>query len=150
MMARRPRVVPGPPSPRRAPGEGRQRPPAPAGLQRAGLQLAAEGIAESFFSNLLACTGCCSDTRWRPGRRASTGTSRTISHQRLARAFAWLAAEPGIGVVTGEPGVGKSFDRRHLCRALPESEHPVVFRTRSRLQANSKSVICAISWQRKA
>ena len=28
--------------------------------------------------------------------------------QRLARVFAWLAAEPGIGVVTGEPGVGKT------------------------------------------
>ena len=32
--------------------------------------------------------------------------------QRLARAFAWLAAEPGIGVVTGEPGVGKSSAMR--------------------------------------
>ena len=47
--------------------------------------------------------------------------------QRLARAFAWLAAEPGIGVVTGEPGVGKSSAMRHLCRALPASEHRVVY-----------------------
>ena len=39
--------------------------------------------------------------------------------QRLARVFAWLAAEPGIGVVTGEPGVGKTAAMRHLCRSLP-------------------------------
>ena len=48
-------------------------------------------------------------------------------YQRLARTFAWLAAEPGIGVVTGEPGVGKSSAMRHLCRALPDSEHRVVY-----------------------
>jgi MSHA biogenesis protein MshM len=29
-------------------------------------------------------------------------------YQRLAQAFAWLASEPGIGVLTGEPGVGKT------------------------------------------
>lgn len=48
-------------------------------------------------------------------------------YQRLARAFAWLAAEPGIGVVTGEPGVGKTAAMRHLCRSLPASEHRVVY-----------------------
>ncbi|MCB9706540.1 MAG: AAA family ATPase [Myxococcales bacterium] len=48
-------------------------------------------------------------------------------YQRLARAFAWLAAEPGIGVVTGEPGVGKTAALRHLCRSLPASEHRVVY-----------------------
>ncbi|MDQ3125003.1 MAG: ATP-binding protein [Pseudomonadota bacterium] len=40
--------------------------------------------------------------------------------QRLARVFAWLAPEPGIGVVTGEPGVGKTSAVRHLCRTLPQ------------------------------
>ena len=48
-------------------------------------------------------------------------------YQRLARAFAWLAAEPGIGIVTGEPGVGKTAALRHLCRSLPASEHRVVY-----------------------
>ena len=48
-------------------------------------------------------------------------------YERLARAFAWLAAEPGIGVVTGEPGVGKTAAMRHLCRSLPASEHRVVY-----------------------
>jgi MSHA biogenesis protein MshM len=47
--------------------------------------------------------------------------------QRLARVFAWLTAEPGIGVVTGEPGVGKTSAMRHLCRALPLHEHRVVY-----------------------
>lgn len=47
--------------------------------------------------------------------------------QRLARVFAWLTAEPGIGVVTGEPGVGKTSAMRHLCRALPQHEHRVVY-----------------------
>ena len=48
-------------------------------------------------------------------------------YQKLARAFAWLAAEPGIGVVTGEPGVGKTSAMRHLCRTLSPSEHRVVY-----------------------
>jgi len=48
-------------------------------------------------------------------------------YQRLAQACAWLAAEPGIGVVTGEPGVGKTAALRHLCRSLPASEHRVVY-----------------------
>jgi MSHA biogenesis protein MshM len=47
--------------------------------------------------------------------------------QRLARVFAWLAAEPGIGVVTGEPGVGKTSALRHLCRSLPQHEHHIVY-----------------------
>lgn len=46
---------------------------------------------------------------------------------RLARVFDWLTAEPGIGVVTGEPGVGKTSAMRHLCRALPLHEHRVLY-----------------------
>ena len=48
-------------------------------------------------------------------------------YRRLAQAFAWLASEPGIGVLTGEPGVGKSAAMRHLCRALHPDEHRVVY-----------------------
>jgi MSHA biogenesis protein MshM len=47
--------------------------------------------------------------------------------QRLARSFAWLAAEPGLGVLVGEPGVGKTAAMRHLCRELPRHEHRVVY-----------------------
>lgn len=53
--------------------------------------------------------------------------SKDPHYQRLAQAFAWLASEPGIGVLTGEPGVGKTSAIRHLCRALPASEHRVVY-----------------------
>lgn len=48
-------------------------------------------------------------------------------YRRLAQAFDWLASEPGIGVLTGEPGVGKSAAMRHLCRALHPDEHRVVY-----------------------
>lgn len=48
-------------------------------------------------------------------------------YQRLARVFAWLAAEPGIGVLTAESGVGKTAAIRNLCRALPRPEYKVVY-----------------------
>ncbi|MBK8214442.1 MAG: ATP-binding protein [Myxococcales bacterium] len=60
-----------------------------------------------------------------PRARASSSATRTISG--LARAFCWLATEPGLGVLTGEPGVGKSAAIRHLCRALHPDEHRVLY-----------------------
>jgi type II secretory pathway predicted ATPase ExeA len=61
------------------------------------------------------------------GAAGETFFDQDPHYQRLARAFAWLAAEPGIGVVTGEPGVGKTSAMRHLCRQLPGGEHRVVY-----------------------
>ena len=46
---------------------------------------------------------------------------------RLARVFGWLTAEPGIAVLTGESGVGKTAALRNLCNALPRPEHKVVY-----------------------
>lgn len=45
----------------------------------------------------------------------------------VARHFDWLAAEPGLGLLTGEAGLGKTTLLRHLCDALPAPEHKVVY-----------------------
>lgn len=45
----------------------------------------------------------------------------------LGRVFTWLAAEPGIAVLTGEPGVGKTAALRHLCDGLPRTAHRVLY-----------------------
>lgn len=45
----------------------------------------------------------------------------------LQRVFAWLAAEPGLGVLTGEPGVGKTAALRHLCDGLPKTSHRILY-----------------------
>ena len=48
-------------------------------------------------------------------------------YQRLARVFAWMTAEPGIAVLVGESGTGKTCAMRNLCHALPRPEHKVVY-----------------------
>lgn len=45
----------------------------------------------------------------------------------LQRIFAWLAADPGIAVLTGEPGVGKTAALRHLCDGLPRTSHRILY-----------------------
>lgn len=47
--------------------------------------------------------------------------------RRLVRVFEWLAAEPGLAVLTGEPGVGKTCALRHLCAQLPRPAHRVLY-----------------------
>lgn len=46
---------------------------------------------------------------------------------RLSRVFHWLAAEPGLGTLTGEAGVGKTAALRHLCAGLPQPEHKILY-----------------------
>jgi len=46
---------------------------------------------------------------------------------KLRRVFRWLADEPGLGVLTGEAGVGKTAAIRQLCSELPKPEHRVVY-----------------------
>ncbi len=41
----------------------------------------------------------------------------------VARHFDWLAAEPGLGLLTGDAGLGKAMLLRQLCDALPAPEH---------------------------
>jgi len=48
-------------------------------------------------------------------------------YERLRRTFSYLAAEPGLGLLTGEAGAGKTAALRNLCDALPEPEYRVVY-----------------------
>lgn len=49
------------------------------------------------------------------------------AYRRLERAFGQLIEEPGVGLLTGEPGVGKTAALRNLCRALPKPDHLVLY-----------------------
>ena len=48
-------------------------------------------------------------------------------YTRLQRAFRALAAEPGLGILTAEPGVGKTAAIRNLCAELPRPDHLVMY-----------------------
>jgi type II secretory pathway predicted ATPase ExeA len=48
-------------------------------------------------------------------------------YAKLRRVFRWLADEPGLGVLTGEAGVGKTAAIRQLCSELPAPEHRVIY-----------------------
>lgn len=48
-------------------------------------------------------------------------------HQRLRRAFSQLIDEPGLGVLVGEAGVGKTAALRHLCAELPKPDYRVIY-----------------------
>jgi type II secretory pathway predicted ATPase ExeA len=48
-------------------------------------------------------------------------------YARLRRVFHWLASEPGLGLLTGEAGVGKTAALRNLCGELSRPEHRVVY-----------------------
>lgn len=45
----------------------------------------------------------------------------------VSQHFHWLAAEPGLGLLTGEPGLGKTTLLRHLCDSLPRPEHKIIY-----------------------
>ena len=47
--------------------------------------------------------------------------------ERIERIFRWLATEPGLGLLTGEAGLGKTTILRHLCDQLPAPEHRIVY-----------------------
>jgi len=62
-------------------------------------------------------------------RDASGKTCFADTHdfEKLRRVFNWLAAEPGLGVLTAEAGLGKTTLMRHLCDQLPAPEHRIVY-----------------------
>jgi MSHA biogenesis protein MshM len=49
------------------------------------------------------------------------------NHTRLGRAFGHLLEERGLGLLTGEAGVGKTVAMRNLCQALPKPEYLVIY-----------------------
>ncbi len=48
-------------------------------------------------------------------------------YRRLERAFRQLVDEPGVGLITGEPGVGKTAALRNLCATLPKPDNLVLY-----------------------
>lgn len=61
--------------------------------------------------------GACGDTFYDQGD----------DFARLARIFSWLSDEPGLGVLVGDPGTGKTASIRHLCAALPRPHYRVLY-----------------------
>ncbi len=49
------------------------------------------------------------------------------AQQRLARRFQQLIDDPGLGVLTAEPGVGKTAALRNLCSQLPRPDYLVIY-----------------------
>lgn len=48
-------------------------------------------------------------------------------HARLGERFAWLLESPGVGLLTGEPGVGKTTALRQLTASLNPHRYQVVY-----------------------
>ena len=46
---------------------------------------------------------------------------------KLARAFRQLVADPGLGVLTADAGIGKTAAMRHLCAQLPKPDYLVLY-----------------------
>jgi type II secretory pathway predicted ATPase ExeA len=66
----------------------------------------------------------------RPLPRGACGPTfydRGEDFARLARIFAWLTDEPGLGVLVGDPGTGKTASIRHLCALLPRPRYRVLY-----------------------
>ncbi|MBW2736544.1 MAG: ATP-binding protein, partial [Deltaproteobacteria bacterium] len=49
------------------------------------------------------------------------------SHAKLARRFEMLADDPGLGIVIGDAGLGKTSAMRHLTAKLPRPDYQVVY-----------------------
>jgi type II secretory pathway predicted ATPase ExeA len=48
-------------------------------------------------------------------------------YERLQKTFQRLVEEPGLGVLTGEAGVGKTAALRNLCARLPRPDYRVIY-----------------------
>ena len=59
--------------------------------------------------------------------RGKTFFDQGEGYGRLTKAFSRLLEEPGLGVLTGEAGVGKTAAIRNLCGGLPKPDYLVIY-----------------------
>jgi MSHA biogenesis protein MshM len=59
--------------------------------------------------------------------QGKTFFDKTPNYDRLCRAFARLVDDPCLGILTGDPGTGKTAAIRNLCAALPKPDHLVLY-----------------------
>ncbi len=59
--------------------------------------------------------------------QGKTFFDKSPGYVRLRRAFRQLVEDPGLGVLTAEPGVGKTAALRNLCAELPRPDHLVMY-----------------------
>lgn len=59
--------------------------------------------------------------------KGKTFFERSVGYARLSRAFTHLVEDPGLGVLTAEPGVGKTAGLRSLCDRLPRPDYITIY-----------------------
>jgi MSHA biogenesis protein MshM len=59
--------------------------------------------------------------------QGKTFFDKAPSYQRLKRRFTQLARDPGLAVLTAEPGLGKTAGMRNLCEELPKPDYQVIY-----------------------
>jgi MSHA biogenesis protein MshM len=61
------------------------------------------------------------------GAQGKSFFDKSPGYTRVKRAFRQLVDDPGLGVLTAEPGVGKTAALRNLCADLPRPDHLVLY-----------------------
>src|SRR5438034_3803293 len=59
--------------------------------------------------------------------QGKTFFDKSPGFKKLERAFRQLIADPGLGVLTADAGVGKTAALRHLCAQLPKPDYLVLY-----------------------
>jgi len=59
--------------------------------------------------------------------QGKTFFDKSPGFKKLERAFRQLIADPGLGVLTADAGVGKTAALRHLCAPLPKPDYRVLY-----------------------
>jgi MSHA biogenesis protein MshM len=62
-----------------------------------------------------------------PLSKGAPATWETAGRRELKSHFPWLLEKPGIGLITGVAGVGKTEALRHLCQTLNTQEYQVLY-----------------------